>query len=290
MRTWLGNLEQSLGCRSLKRAWARWSEEDGDQRAAAFAFYMLLSFLPLIFLLVSAGTLLVEREVATNQVLQWIERYIPLTGEQERQAMVNIHDVLEKRGEINMAAFPLLIWGALKFLRTLIRTTNRIWGISTSNWWQLPLKSLGLLGIILSAAFLGILLPGAARIARGWLTTFLEFPGWSMALILNVLPWLVLFSGAMLVYKLASNRATKFSEVWIGALAATAIIWAGQWLFLAYAVNFADSSLLYGTLGNGAAFLLWLYLSSCVGVFGICFCAALAEVRSGSRSNSGGEL
>ncbi len=262
---------------TIKRAWARWAEVDGDQRAAAFAYYLLLSLLPLVFILTSAGSLFVEREVATREVVRWIEHYVPLTGEQERGAMESIHGIFEKRGRINLAALPLLLWGSLKFLRTLIRTTNRIWHSPSYNWWRLPLKSLGLLGITSSAAFLGILLPGVARLARRWLAAYLEFPDWTFALLFSLLPWLILFSGVIMIYRLAPNRPTKFSEVWIGALAATVLIWIGEWLFLAYAVHFAHFNMLYGTLGSVMAFLLWIYLSSCVGVFGVCFCAVQAD-------------
>ena len=279
MPTWLHNAKQSRCWRTIKGAWARWTEEDGDQRAAAFAYYLLLSLLPLVFMLVSAGSLFVEREVATREVVQWIERYVPLTGEQERGVVVNIQDMLEKRGKISLAAFPLLLWGALKFLRTLIRTTNRIWHSPAYSWWRLPLKSLGLLGVTFGAALLGILLPGIARLGRSWLATYLEFPGWAFALLFNILPWLVLFGGVIMIYRLAPSRPTKFSEVWIGALAATALIWACEWLFLLYAVNFADFNVLYGALGGIAALLLWIYLSSCIGVFGICLCAAQAEIQ-----------
>jgi len=271
--------------RILKQAWARWAEEDGDQRAAAFAYYLLLSLLPLVFILVSTGSLFVEREVATREVIQWIERYVPLTGEQERGVMANIHGVLEKRGKINLTAFPFLLWGALKFLRTLIRSTNRIWHSPIYNWWQLPLKSLGLLGITLSVAFLGILLPAVAQLSRRWLATHLEFPNWAFTLTFNLIPWLVLFCGVIMIYRLAPNRPTKFSEVWIGALAATVLIWIGEWLFLIYAVHFANFNVLYGALGGVAAFLLWIYLSSCIGVFGICFCAAQTEVRAKGNSD-----
>jgi len=286
MRTWLYNAQQSNWWRTIKQARARWSEEDGDQRAAAFAYYLLLSLLPLVFILVSAGSLFVEREVATREVIQWIERYVPLTGEQERAAMEIIHGVLEKRGKINLAAFPLLLWGSLKFLRTLVRTTNRIWHSPTYNWWRLPLKSLGLLGITLIVAFLGILLPGIARLTRSWLATYLKFPNWAFALAFNLIPWLVLFCGVLMIYRLAPNRSTKFSEVWIGALAATVLIWTGQWLFLVYVVHFANFNVLYGTLGSAMAFLVWIYLSSCVGVFGICFCAGKAEVQAKGKSTS----
>jgi len=285
MRTWLRDGKQSNWWQAIKQAGLRWGEVDGDQRAAAFSYYLLLSLLPLVFILVIAGSLFVEREVATREVVQWIERYVPLTGEQERGAMANINGVLEQRGKINLAAFPLLLWGSLKFLRSLIRTANRIWHSPIYNWWRLPLKSLGLLGVTLSAAFLGILLPGLARLARRWLTTYLEFPNWAFALTFNLIPWLVLFCGAIIIYKLAPSRPTKFSEVWIGALAATVFIWIGEWLFLVYAIHFAHFNVLYGALGGVAAFLLWIYLSSCVGVFGVCFCAAQAEVRAKGNRN-----
>jgi len=288
MQTLLHNIAQSLGWRTIKQARARWAVHDGDQRAAAFAYYLLLSLLPLVFMLVSAGSLFVEREVAAREVVQWIEKYVPVTGEQASGMVTDIYSVLAKRGEINLAAFPLLIWGSLKFLRTLIRTTNRIWGAPTYNWWQLPLKSLGLLGITASAAFLGVLIPAIARLGRRWLGSYLEFPHWAVALILHLLPWVVLFFGATLIYRVAPSRPTKFSEVWIGALGTTILLWSGEWVFLVYAVHFAHFNVLYGTLSGVGMFLLWTYLSSCVGVFGICFCAALAELRSNGASNLSG--
>lgn len=80
--------------------------------------------------------------------------------------------------------------------------------------------------------------------------------------------------------RLAPSRATQFSEIWLGALAATLLIWMGEWVFLLYGVHFTGFNALYGALGGIVAFLLWIHFSSCVCVFGICFCAALAEVRA----------
>ena len=286
IRTWLNNIAQTNAWRTIQKAWSHWVEEDGDQRSAAFAYYLLLSLLPIVFMLVSVGSLFVEREVATTKVVQWIERYVPLTSDQESGMMENIRSVLEKRGEVSLAALPLLLYGSMKFLRTLIRTTNRIWHLPPYNWWRLPLKSLGLLGILLSVAFLGILLPGIARLTSRWLAPQLEFPDWAFTLTFNVIPWLVLFCGVIVIYRLAPSRPTKFSEVWIGALVATGLIWACERLFLFYAVQLANFNVLYGAMGGVAAFLLWIYLSSCLGVVGICICAAQAEVRARGKGNS----
>lgn len=279
MQTLLQTVKQSNWWRTIKQARARWAEVDGDQRAAAFAYYLLLSLLPLALLLVAAGSLFVEREVVTQAIVKLVNQHTPLTGEQEREAVATIRDWLNARGKISLAALPLLLWGALKFLRTLIRTTNRVWHSQTYNWWRLPLKGLGLLGITASAVLIGILLPTVVGVAGRWLATHLEFPQWAFALMFHLIPGLVLFYGLIMIYKLAPSRPTRFSEVWLGALAATVLIWLGERLFLVYAANFAQFNVLYGALGGIVAFLLWLYLSSCVGVFGVCFCAAQAELR-----------
>jgi len=277
MRTLLLKAMQSHWWRTLKLARARWAEVDGDQRAAAFGYYLLLSLLPLTILLVTAGSLFVEREVVTQAVVKLVNHYTPLSNEQERGAVAAIRDWLNARGKISLAALPLLVWGALKFLRTLIRSTNRIWHSPTYNWWRLPLRSLGLLGITASAVLLGVLVPGAARLVQRWLINYLEIPTWVLNLILSFIPWLVLFYGIIMIYKLAPSRPTKFAEVWLGALGATLLIWTGGLVFLLQAAYLGRFNALYGALGGIVAFLLWLYLSSCVGVFGVCFCAAQAE-------------
>lgn len=276
-KLWL-NVKQSTAWRVLCRAYARWAEADGNQGAAAFAYYLLLSFLPLVILLVAAGSLFVERDVATQAVVQWVKHYVPLTGEQEHSAVESIGGMLAARGQISLVAVPLLLWSSLQFLSVLIRTANRLWHSPTYNWWRLPLKSLALLGITGSAVLIGILLPGMARMFREWIATRLGFPGWMFAVIFQFIPWLVLFYGLIMIYRLAPSQTTRFSEVWLGALAATLLIWIGEWLFLLYGVHFTSFNAVYGALGGIMAFLMWIYLSSCFCVIGICVCAAKVEV------------
>ncbi len=193
--------------------------------------------------------------------------------------MAAIREWLQARGQISLATIPLLLWSGLKFLRTLIRTTNCIWHSPSYNWWRLPLKSLGLLGITASALLIGILLPGLARLLRQWISTYLAFPQWAFGLLFDLLPAVVLFYGLIMIYKLTPSKPTKFSEVWLGALGATILIWLGELLVLVYAANFSNFNALYGALSGIVVFLLWIYFSACVGVFGVCFCAAQAQSR-----------
>ncbi len=282
-------LKQYRWRRTLKLTGARWVETAGDERAATFAFYLLLSLLPLILLLVTAGSVFVEREVAAQAVANVARHYIPLTDEQEREAVSAIHGMLDTNAPISLAALPLLLWGSLKFLRTLIRNSNRIWNSPSYNWWQLPLRSLGLLAITTSAIMIGILVPGLARLVRSWLAAHLDFSPWAFSLVFQIIPWLVLFYGLLMIYWVSPSRTTKFTDVWLGAVGATALIWLGQRLFLFYVTTVEPFNVLYGTLGGIVAFLIWLYLSSCVAVLGICFCAAQAEAKTDASIDPGDE-
>ncbi len=67
MRKLLRKVKQSSAYRVLCRAYARWVEADGNQGAAAFAYYLPLSFLPLVILLVAAGSLQASRRLCCNQ-------------------------------------------------------------------------------------------------------------------------------------------------------------------------------------------------------------------------------
>lgn len=64
------DVRQSKAWRIVQAARQRWKEVDGDQRAAAFAFYLLLSLFPIVILLVTAGSLFVEREVAACEFIR----------------------------------------------------------------------------------------------------------------------------------------------------------------------------------------------------------------------------
>jgi uncharacterized BrkB/YihY/UPF0761 family membrane protein len=121
MQKWFYAAVQSKWGQTLKLARERWAEVDGGQCAAAFAYYLLLSLLPLIVILATVGSLYMERGAAMREIVQLLNRYTPLVGDQESAAASVVQELLEARSNINLAAFPLLIWGALKFLRTLIR-------------------------------------------------------------------------------------------------------------------------------------------------------------------------
>lgn len=233
--------------------------------------------------LITLGSLFVEREAVTNEVIQFVSGFLPVAREQENFVGQTIDRVARARGEVGLVAFIILVWSALRFLKVLIRSTNRAWRSAIYNWWQLPAKSFMLLGIVGSASLLGILAPVAARLLENELAP--AYFSQLFELGVGLIPRLVLFCCLAMLYKLAPSRHTRFAEVWIAALAVTLLLWLGETAFVIYVRDLARFNVLHGTLGGMVAFLLWIYLSGLSYVLGACLCAAQAELCAESQKS-----
>lgn len=272
--------------RIVRRALKRFGEIDGEQRAAAFGYYALLSVFPLILLFVTIGSYFVERQTVTEAIVRFLNHYIPVAQEEENLVVKNIGGVLQARGEVSIVALGVLAWSALKFLKVLIRAANRAWDSRIYTWWQLPLKCFSLLGIVAGAALLGTLAPAGARLVEHWLPAVFGNVAVAINLLIAFIPTAILFCGFSMLYRLAPSRRTRFSEVWLAALAATGLFRLAEMEFVWYARNLAHWNALYGALGGMIGFLMWVYVSGWIFVLGVCFCAAQAELRSPKASKS----
>ena len=252
---------------------------DGAQWAGAFAFNAFFSLFPLTVLLVTVASSFVDRDRAGKEVTAYMESYVPISGEMQRQIFDTIAGVIKARQQASAVALLILVWAALQCFTTLICATNRAWGTTVYNWWRLPLKSLVLLGITAGALLLGMAVPVLMRMAKGWLFPVEDFRSWAYGLVSFFIPLLVVFFSLSLFYRLAPRRPTRFAEVWAAALCATLLLRVGESLFVIYLEDFATLNAVYGAFGGMLALLLWIYLSGCVFIFGACLCAGQAEAR-----------
>jgi len=269
---------------TIRRVWAivclavkKFLRIDGAQWAGAFAFNAFFSLFPLMVLLVTIASFVVDRDRAGKAVIAYVESYVPMSGEMQRHVVDTIGGVIKARERAGAVAFLILVWAALQCFTTLICATNRAWGTAVYNWWRLPLKSLVLLGTTAGAVLLGMAVPVLMRMAQGWLFPVHDARSWVYGLGAFVIPLLVVFLSLSLFYRLAPRRPTRFAEVWAAALCATVLLRAAESLFVIYLENFATLNAVYGAFGGMMALLLWVYLSGCVFIFGACLCAGRAE-------------
>lgn len=243
--------------RETRRVWAilwfavkRFLRIDGAQWAGSFAFHAFFSLFPLMILLVTIASSVVGRDRAGKEVIAYMENYIPISGEMQRQVFDTIAGVIKAREQAGVVAFLILVWVALECFTTLICATNRAWGTAVYNWWRLPLKSLVLLGITAGTVILGMAVPVLMRMAEGWLFPVHDFRSWVYGLAGFLIPLLGVFFGLSLFYRLAPRRPTRFAEVWAAALCATVLLRASETLFVIYLKDFATLNAVYGAFGS----------------------------------------
>ncbi|MHB2026638.1 MAG: YihY/virulence factor BrkB family protein [Elusimicrobiota bacterium] len=254
----------------------RFSRIDGTEWAGSFAFNASFSMFPLIILLITIASSFVNRGRAGKDVIARMEGYVPMSGGTQRHIFGAIAGVIKARGPAGAVAVLVLIWAAHQCFTTLVCATNRAWGVRVDNWWRTPLKSLALLGATAGAILLGMAAPTVLIMAKGRLISGSDFHSRADALGIFFIPLLVVFLDLSLFYRLAPHRSVLFSQVWAAALCATVLLRAADSLFVIYLKNFATLTAVYGALGGGMAFLLWIYLSGCIFIFGACVCAAQA--------------
>lgn len=250
---------------------------DGAQRAAAFAFFAFLSLFPLIILFVTIASAFSNPDRASQYVFAYIGNYIPLNEEMKIHIFNTIYGVVKTHKQVGLIAFVGLVWGSMQFLSALIRATNRVWESTVFRWWKLPLKSLALLGLLLNAIFLGIMTPILAKMTEEWLFPSNVFFASVYKLSAFFIPLLVLFFSLSLFYKFAPHRRIRFAHTWPSALFVTILFLAVQSLFVFFLKHFFKFNAVYGTFGEIIAFLLWIYLSGCIFIFGACLCAGHSE-------------
>ena len=77
----------------LRRAFGIFLRIDGTQRAGAFAHFAFFSLFPTIILMVTAASLVLDRERATREVIAFIEDYVPLGADREGYILSTIEGV-----------------------------------------------------------------------------------------------------------------------------------------------------------------------------------------------------
>ncbi len=256
-------------------------QTDGAQSAGAFAYYAFFSLFPLIILFVTIASLFIDRGRAGIEVVAYVETYIPISGEMQSYIFDTITGVINTRKQASVTAFLMLIWSAMQFFNTLICATNRAWGVELSNWWRSPLKSLFFLAIMVCVVLFGVAMPVIAAMTKEWLWLFpfSAFSTWLHALLLYFIPSSVVFVSISLLYRLAPNKPTRFTEVWRAAVCATVLMQLAEKLFVIYLRDFAALNAIYGAFGGIMALLTWIYLSGSIFIFGACLCAAYAQEK-----------
>ncbi|QAA33426.1 YihY/virulence factor BrkB family protein [Clostridium manihotivorum] len=259
----------------------RFNDDDVPSLSSQLAFNLLLSFFPfLIFLM----TILGRTSLNGMDILMILNKILP-----ENVFSLIRNSVLEIINKKNsgLMSFSLIVtlWTASAAFNSVIKGLNKAYDIiETRSFIIVRLVSmLCTIGMAFLIVLVGLLLVFGRIIWREVDKKFVFLHNlsnvWSIGRYSIVV---ALGTGVFtLLYYFAPSTKLKWKEVIPGAIFSTIGMMAVSSIFAYYVDNFANYSLIYGSLGAIMFLLTWLFLASIIVIMGGEFNASIA-----SRSNN----
>jgi membrane protein len=260
--------------RLLWRAADRFFDHNGPDRAAAIAFYTLLSLLPLLIFLISVGVaLLGSFDLAYSGTLLLFRGVVVPLDEKALQALRNF---VERAVRLQWPGILLLAWTSRRIFGALLGALETVFEAKARGFARGNLLSFALVLLAGVALLLTLVATTALAAAQGLLQRVAGEAGlYAFQSVLGrVLAHLIPLATAMafffLVYRFFPRREASVVALHagIGAAVATLLWEAAQVGFAYYVRNLAHYGGLYGALEGVIVLALWLELSAAIILYG----------------------
>ena len=271
----------------LKQTLRDWVRHRCISKGAALAFYALLSFAPVLVLVIAVAGAIFGPEAAAGEVLRQLNGLIGREGAAAIEAMIKGAHEEDLGGLASLVAGVVLLVGSTTAFAELKDSLDEIWSEHAEPATGLlgalkgRLLSFGLV-LVLGFLMLVSLAVNAALTAleRYWVNV----AGQSTLLVIlaSLVSFLVIGALFAAIYKLLPPVRLSWGDVAIGALITTALFSIGKYLIGLYLGNAAVTSS-FGAAGSLGVLALWVYYSAQIFFLGAEF-TRLYALECGSLS------
>jgi len=248
--------------------------------SAAIAYYALLSLFPFLLLVISMLGSITADEGDRLAVLTFVFRYFPTQFE-----FVNtqLDAFRQTRVQLGLAGGLALIWASLGVFGAVTSAVNDAWGVEKQRSF-LRHRMVSFLMLVAGGGvmILGLLFVGAVQVAQAsWFGVMLTRFRWLEALQTLTFTYsatILLILAVGLVFYFIPNAKTRFRDVWVGAVL-TGILWRIAFDGFSWYIGRSGLTFIHGSIAAVVVFLLWIYVSSVILMYGVEFTAAYARMR-----------
>jgi membrane protein len=263
----------------FKRTFTEFRDHNLTDWAAALTYYSILGVFPALLVIVSILGLLGQS--ATQPLVDNLETVAPGPAQQIfTSAIKNLENTQQTAGVLFVIALAAALWSASAYVGAFMRASNAIYEMEEGRpvYKTLPVR-LGLtiaLVVLLAATVIGVTITGGLARQIGDLFGMGDtaVDAWQIAK-WPVLLFIVSLMIALLYWAAPNVRQPRFRWISLGGLLAVVGWVLGSAAFTFYVSNFSAYNKTYGTLGGVIVFLIWLWLSNVVVLFGAEFNAEL---------------
>jgi membrane protein len=272
-----------LSVQALWRGFVSFYRSDDLTHSASIAYYALLSFFPFVLLVVSILGAVTADEEARRATLNFVLRYFPTRLEFVSSQLAALQRTQVPLGVVGGLA---LVWASLGFFSAVSTAVNYAWRVERQRSY---IRHKFVAFLMLLASFLLLLLTLAVVsagqvVGASWFAVVAErFPGLFTlrSVFVRSTATLTLIVAVGLIFYFIPNAKVRFRDVWVGAVL-TGLLW--RVAFEGFAWFMRDTSRLssiHGSIGAVVVFLLWVYVSAVILLYGVEFTAAYSRQRRG---------
>ena len=259
----------------LARHCARVLQRDqATQMAAALTYRTIFSLVPTVVMSMLVFRAFIGLEEAQKLLETYVYSYLNAASLAADEVTIEgiINNVMANAYKLDVTSVGgigiiLLVWGAIALAVTVEYCFNQIYQSQTGRAWHQRLV------IYWTVITLGPVLLFFSLYLAGTLTDWLEANAGPFQ---GLLQFLTRFSGLLAsfllllsLYKLMPNAHVQLRAACIGALVAAILFELGKWGFSLYVRKAVPYSALYGSLGLIPLFLLWVYFTWLMVLFGL---------------------
>jgi membrane protein len=270
--------------RFVWRAFWRFLDHSGPDRAAAVSYYTLLSLVPLLVFSISIGVLVLGSFEDTYRGATLFFRGI--LDQLSPVAQESLRFFVERALRFRLIGLLLLAWTSKRAFSALTSALETVFGVPARGFAYGNLLALGTV-FATGIALLGtIALTTAAATVEGLVMRHAPLSAEGLHHLASLLlgrglPSLVTLSFFFYLYRVVPRRAITTRDALTGALLATALWELARLGFALYVRHLARYAGLYGALEAIIVLALWLEISASI----ILFCGEIVALRIEVRGN-----
>lgn len=238
-------------------------------RATALAYTTLLSLVPLLALAFALAKGLGAQEQIRPMIDKWLAANQEGVGEKLAEFIATTNDYVRNTrvGALGAIGFAFLVWATINVLGTIEASFNDIWRVRRSR--TLLRKFTDYISFLVVGP---LLLVAATSAGAAFRSTGVIRSALSVSVIarmievaLVLIPTWVAFAAA---YKFMPNTRVRLVAALAGGIVAGTVWQAAFWGYTTFQVGIAKYNAIYGTFAALPVFMIWLYLSWAIVLFG----------------------
>jgi membrane protein len=249
--------------------------------ASSIAYYALLSLFPFFLLIFSILGSVTANPADRAAILEFILRYFP---RQFEFVTIQMDSLEQSRVQLGVAGSFLMIWASMGVFGAITSAVNHAWGVDKQPSY-LKHKLISFVMLVAASVLLlaGLLMVSAISVAEArWFAVVAVRAPQLSVLHHFALRWgttAVFIAVVGLIFYFVPNAKVRFRDVWVGAVV-TGFAWRGALFgFSWYVRDMTRFNNVHGSIAAVVVFLVWIYISAVLLLYGVEVTAANARLR-----------